>query len=226
MKKDYHVAIVGATGAVGAELLKVLERRSFPVRRLRALASSRSLGRAVEFGGQRVEVEELSDTSFAEVDIAFFSAGGEISRRYVPVARAAGAIVIDNSSVFRMEPDVPLVVPEINGPDVQSHQGLIANPNCTTAVALMALYPLHRAFGVRRVFAASYQAVSGSGARAITELQRQSAASANGEPAGAAGLPASDRLQRVAARRFIPGGRLHQRGNENAKRRSTDYASA
>ena len=188
-----------------AELLKVLERRGFPVRRLRALASSRSLGRAVEFGGQRVEVEELSDTSFAEVDIAFFSAGGEISRRYVPVARTAGAIVIDNSSVFRMEPDVPLVVPEINGPDVQSHQGLIANPNCTTAVALMALYPLHRAFGVRRVFASSYQAVSGSGARAIDRIASASrAASANGEPAGAASLPASDRLQRLAARRFIP----------------------
>ncbi|MEP6685384.1 MAG: aspartate-semialdehyde dehydrogenase [Verrucomicrobiota bacterium] len=182
MKKGYHVAIVGATGAVGVELLKVLERRSFPVARLRALASSRSPGRTVEYCGQRVDVEELGETSFAEVDIAFFSAGGDISRRFVPLARAAGAIVIDNSSVFRMEPDVPLVIPEINGQDVQEHRGLIANPNCTTAVALMALYPLHRAFGVRRIFAASYQAVSGSGARAIAELQRQSEASASGEP--------------------------------------------
>jgi aspartate-semialdehyde dehydrogenase len=182
MKKGYHVAIVGATGAVGVELLKVLQRRSFPVARLRALASSRSPGRTVEFCGRHVDVEELGETSFNEVDIAFFSAGGEISRRFVPLARAAGAIVIDNSSAFRMEPEVPLVIPEINGPDLQEHRGLIANPNCTTAVALMALYPLHRAFNVRRVFAASYQAVSGSGARAIMELQRQTEASVSGAP--------------------------------------------
>ena len=118
----------------------------------------------------KIAAEELTPASFDGIDLAFFSAGGDISRRYAPIARAAGAIVIDNSSVFRMEPDVPLVIPEINGDDVQQHPGLIANPNCTTAVALMALYPLHRAFGVRRVFAASYQAVSGSGARAIGEL--------------------------------------------------------
>ena len=126
-------------------------------------------------------VEEFREDSFAGVDLAFFSAGGEISRRYVPLARDAGAIVIDNSSVFRMEPDVPLVIPEINGADVQQHRGMIANPNCTTAVALMALYPLHRAFGVRRVFAASYQAVSGSGARAIAELKRQVEAAARSD---------------------------------------------
>jgi len=118
-------------------------------------------------------VEELRENSFDQIDIAFFSAGGETSRRFVPVAREAGATVIDNSSVFRMDPDVPLVIPEINGQDAKQHRGLIANPNCTTAVALMAIYPLHRAFGVRRVFAASYQAVSGSGARAINELKKQ-----------------------------------------------------
>ena len=118
-------------------------------------------------------MQELTDRSFDEIDIVFFSAGGEVSRKYVPIACQADAIAIDNSSVFRMEPHVPLVIPEINPADVRSHRGLIANPNCTTAVALMALYPLHRVFGVRRVFAASYQAVSGSGARAIDELREQ-----------------------------------------------------
>src|SRR5213075_1574832 len=126
--------------------------------------------------------EELSAESFAKIDLAFFSAGGNISREYAPIAREAGAAVIDNSSVFRMNADVPLVIPEINGEDVHDHQGLIANPNCTTAVALMALYPLHRAFGVRRVIAASYQAVSGSGARAIKELRSQVEAAAQDQP--------------------------------------------
>jgi aspartate-semialdehyde dehydrogenase len=171
--KDYQIALVGATGAVGAELLRVLERRSFPVAGLRPLCSRRSAGMSVQFGGRSIPAEELTENSFENIDIAFFSAGGEISRKYVPVARHGGATVIDNSSVFRMEPDVPLVIPEINGEDVRTHSGLIANPNCTTAVALMAIYPLHLAFGVQRVFAASYQAVSGSGARAITELRRQ-----------------------------------------------------
>ncbi len=176
MKKEYHIAIVGATGAVGAELLRVLERRNFPVAKIRALASGKSAGRKIQFRNDSIIVEELGENSFAKIDIAFFSAGGEISRKFVPVARKAGAIVIDNSSVFRMDPDVPLVVPEINGEDAKQHRGLIANPNCTTAVALMAIYPLHRAFGIRRVFAASYQAVSGSGARAIDELQKQAEA--------------------------------------------------
>ena len=181
--KSYHIAIVGATGAVGAELLRVLERRGFPVERLLPLSSSRSVGKTVSFRSQEIPAVELSESSFEGIDLAFFSAGGEVSRRYAPIARAAGAIVIDNSSVFRMEPDVPLVIPEINGDDVRLHRGLIANPNCTTAVALMAIYPLHLAFGVRRVFAASYQAVSGSGARAISELRSQvEKAAANTEP--------------------------------------------
>jgi aspartate-semialdehyde dehydrogenase len=177
-RKSYHIAIVGATGAVGAALVQVLERRGFPVERLLPLSSSRSAGKTVSFRGEEIATEELSPASFRGIDLAFFSAGGDISRQYAPIARAAGAIVIDNSSVFRMEPDVPLVIPEINGDDVRHHRGLIANPNCTTAVALMAIYPLHRAFGVRRVFAASYQAVSGSGARAISELRSQVEAAA------------------------------------------------
>ena len=173
LMKGYHIAIAGATGAVGIELLRVLERRSFPVASLRAIGSARSAGKSVRFRDDSIPVEELTNSSFDKIDIVFFSAGGEVSRKYVPIACQADAIAIDNSSVFRMEPHVPLVIPEINPEDVRSHRGLIANPNCTTAVALMALYPLHRVFRVRRVFAASYQAVSGSGARAIEELKRQ-----------------------------------------------------
>jgi aspartate-semialdehyde dehydrogenase len=176
--KKYHIAIVGATGAVGAELLRVLDRRSFPVASIRAIGSARSIGKSIQFRGESIPVQELNKQSFDNIDVAFFSAGGAISKEYVPIARDAGAVVIDNSSVFRMETDVPLVVPEINGDDVKKHRGIIANPNCTTAVALMAIYPLHRAFGVRRVFAASYQAVSGSGQRAIDELRQQVAAAA------------------------------------------------
>jgi len=179
VKKEYHIAIAGATGAVGAELLRVLERRNFPVASIRALASGKSAGKNVPFRNESVRVEELGKNSFDKIDIAFFSAGGERSRTFVPIARDAGAVVIDNSSTFRMDPEVPLVIPEINPEDVKKHRGIIANPNCTTAVALMALYPLHRAFGVRRVFAASYQAVSGSGARAIAELKEQIQADAD-----------------------------------------------
>ncbi|MDQ6622154.1 MAG: aspartate-semialdehyde dehydrogenase, partial [Verrucomicrobiota bacterium] len=173
MEKSHHIAIVGASGAVGAELLRVLERREFPVGKVRLLASARSAGKSARFRGEDIAIEELGHRSFSGIDLAFFSAGGEISRKYVPIARKAGAIVIDNSSVFRMEPGVPLIVPEINGDDAQQHLGLIANPNCTTAVTLMALYPLHKAFGLKRIFASSYQAVSGSGARAIAELAEQ-----------------------------------------------------
>jgi aspartate-semialdehyde dehydrogenase len=206
-KKSYHVAIVGATGAVGQELLRVLERRAFPVERLLPLCSERSAGTPVSFRGQQIPAERLGPDSFAGVEIAFFSAGGNISREYAPIARDAGAIVIDNSSVFRMEPDVPLIIPEINGDDVRQHRGLIANPNCTTAVALMALYPLHRAFGVRRVIASSYQAVSGSGARAIDELRSQVQAAAANQAPLAAIYPhpiAFNLLPHVDS--FLPGG--------------------
>lgn len=181
-KKSYHIAVVGATGAVGAELLRVLERRGFPVETLRPLCSQRSAGTTVSFRGKDIPATELSAASFEGIDLAFFSAGGEISRQFAPIARESGAVVIDNSSVFRMEPDVPLVIPEINAEDARQHRGLIANPNCTTAVALMALYPLHRAFGVRRVVASSYQAVSGSGARAINELRSQVEAAVEKRP--------------------------------------------
>src|SRR5438270_6849398 len=178
MTKSYHIAIVGATGAVGAELLRVLARRNFPVAGLRAISSARSTGKSLRFHDELIPVQELVEHSFDKIDIAFFSAGGEVSREFVPVARQSGAIVVDNSSIFRMDPNVPLVIPEINAADAYNSSGVIANPNCTTAIALMAIYPLHRAFGVRRVFAASYQAVSGSGARAIDELKKQVEAAA------------------------------------------------
>ena len=171
--KAYHIAVIGATGAVGQELLGVLERRNFPVASLRPISSARSAGKSVRFRDEPVSVQQLNEDSFEKIDVAFFSAGGEISRKYVPIACQADAIVIDNSSAFRMEAHVPLVIPEINAEDARRHRGLIANPNCTTAITLMALFPLHRAFGVRRIFAASYQAVSGSGARAIDELTQQ-----------------------------------------------------
>ncbi len=183
VRKSYRIAIVGATGAVGAELIDVLRRRAFPVKHLRLLASARSAGRSMPGPTENVQVEELKEDSFRDVDLAFFSAGGDISRKFVPLAREAGAVVIDNSSVFRMDPEVPLVLPEINGTDVAWHRGVIANPNCTTAVTLMALHPLHLAFGLRRIFASSYQAVSGTGARAIAELKQQVAAASNGSPA-------------------------------------------
>jgi aspartate-semialdehyde dehydrogenase len=171
--RAYHIAVVGATGAAGTELLRVLERRNFPVASLRAIGSARSAGKSVRFRNEPIPVEQLADRSFHKIDIAFFSAGGDVSRNYVPIACQADAIAIDKSSAFRMKPHVPLVVPEINAEDLPRHRGVIANPNCTTTVMLMALYPLHRTFRVRRVFAASYQAVSGSGARGVEELSQQ-----------------------------------------------------
>jgi len=182
MNERPHVAVVGATGAVGIEMLKTLEKRNFPVETLTLLASSRSVGKKLRFRGQEIAVRELSKDSFQGIELALFSAGGSISREFAPVAARAGCVVIDNSSAFRMDPNVPLVIPEINPADMESHRGIIANPNCTTAVALMALYPLHRAFGCRRVFASSYQAVSGTGAKAIAELERQVNQVVNQEP--------------------------------------------
>ncbi len=181
-KTTKNIAIVGASGAVGIELLRVMKRRNFPVGNLRLLASARSAGKKLEFSGQEYPVETLTAGSFEGIDVAFFSAGAGISKEFAPAAVAAGAVVVDNSSAFRMDENVPLVVPEVNGGDVASHKGIIANPNCTTAITLMALHPLHCAFGVRRIFAASYQAVSGSGARAIEELRRQNVALVNDQP--------------------------------------------
>lgn len=173
MKTNPHVAIVGASGAVGLEMTKVLERRNFPLGKLSLFASSRSAGKQLAFRGESVTVQELKKNSFQGVDLALFSAGGGTSKEFTPSAVEAGTVVVDNSSAYRMDDQVPLVIPEINGSDVRQHKGIIANPNCTTAVSLMALYPLHRAFQVTRIFASSYQAVSGTGAQALEELRRQ-----------------------------------------------------
>src|SRR5579859_6484332 len=182
MNKNPRVAIVGATGAVGIEMIKTLEKRNFPVGKLTLLASARSTGKKLPFRGQEVAVTELKRDSFKDIDIALFSAGGSISKEFAPIAAAAGCVVVDNSSAFRMDDAVPLVIPEINPDDVKKHKGIIANPNCTTAITLMALYPLHRAFGVKRIFASSYQAVSGTGAKAMEELERQVEQVVNKQP--------------------------------------------
>jgi aspartate-semialdehyde dehydrogenase len=173
MNRNPHVAVVGATGAVGIEMIKTLEKRQFPLGQLTLLASARSVGKKLKFKGQDIAVKELTKDSFKGIDIALFSAGGSISKEFAPIAAQAGCVVVDNSSAFRMDENVPLVVPEINASDVKKHRGIIANPNCTTAITLMALYPLHTAFNVKRIFASSYQAVSGTGAKAIEELERQ-----------------------------------------------------
>ncbi|MHC4472659.1 MAG: aspartate-semialdehyde dehydrogenase [Planctomycetota bacterium] len=183
------VAVAGATGAVGRVFLELLEEGRIPLASLRPLASERSRGSSVRFGGEEVPVEVLGHDSFGGVDLALFSAGAARSREFAPSAVAAGAVVVDNSSAFRMDPAVPLVVPEINGHALDAHEGIVANPNCTTIVALMAAAPLHREAEVVAMRAASYQAASGAGARAMDELLDQTRAVSRGEPARPEHLP-------------------------------------
>lgn len=175
----YNVGIVGVTGAVGQEILDLLESRNFPVAELRPLASARSAGKKIKFAGKEWPIQEAKPESFDGLDFAIFSAGGSISKALAPEAAKRGCIVIDNSSAFRMDPNVPLVVPEINAHALKNHHGIIANPNCSTAIALMGLWPLHKAFGLKRFFASTYQAVSGTGAAAMEELKNQVVAWAN-----------------------------------------------
>jgi aspartate-semialdehyde dehydrogenase len=180
----YTVAVAGATGAVGEVMLQVLEERKFPVRRITLLASERSVGKRLKFQGEEIAVDQLAADAFRDVDIALFSAGASRSKEFAPAAWKAGSVVVDNSSAFRMEPDIPLVVPEINPHAIAQYtrRGIIANPNCTTIVTLMALAPLHRYSRIRRVVASSYQAVSGAGAKALEEFRQQVRAWAKGEP--------------------------------------------
>jgi aspartate-semialdehyde dehydrogenase len=166
------VAIVGATGAVGAEFIGCLERRNFPVSSLRLLASPRSAGKRMSFRGQEIEVEALNERSFEGIDVALFSAGSGISKQYAPIAVRAGATVVDNSSAFRMDPEVPLVIPEVNPEGIARHRGIVANPNCVVIVAMTPLWPLHRVNPIRRIVLASYQAASGGGAAMMDELQQ------------------------------------------------------
>ena len=181
MAAGYVVAVVGATGAAGSTTLKVLEERKFPVRELRCYASERSAGTTLPFRGDSIRVERLGLGSFKGVEIAFFSAGSAQSKEYAPLAVRAGAVVVDKSSAFRMDPGVPLVVPEINGHAVKAHSGIVASPNCTTVVTVMPLKPLHDAARLSRVIATSYQAVSGAGVKGVEELRRQTLAWARGE---------------------------------------------
>lgn len=177
----YKVGIVGATGAVGRELISLLESRQFPLDQLKLFASSRSAGKRIQALGESLKVEEATETCFDGLDFAIFSASGSLSKALCPAAAAANVVAIDNSSAFRMDPNVPLVIPEINPDAAREHQGIIANPNCTTAITLMATYPLHKRFGLKRMITSTYQAVSGSGVAAMEELQNQMGQISRGE---------------------------------------------
>jgi len=179
--KAYKVAIVGATGLVGQEFIKILEQRKFPVASIHLYASDRSAGKKIFVGHQEVTVKETTADSFQQVDIALFSAGTEVSRHFSPIAARAGALVIDNSAAFRMEPKVPLVVPEVNPEDIKWHSGIIANPNCSTIQMVVALYPLHKVNPIKRIIVSTYQAVSGTGAAAMEELTNQAKAVLEGQ---------------------------------------------
>jgi aspartate-semialdehyde dehydrogenase len=198
MSRTLNVAVAGATGAVGEEFLRLLDERAFPLKSLKLLASARSAGKSLRFRGEDLPVEELTDASFRGVDLAFFSCGAERSRRFAPAARAAGTLVVDNSSAFRMHPDVPLVVPEINPDAALAHKGVLAVPNCTTIVFLMAAAPLHREAGLRRAVVSSYQATSGAGRAAMEEYDEQVRRTARGEPLERRVLP------RVIAGNVVP----------------------
>ncbi|KPJ64153.1 MAG: aspartate-semialdehyde dehydrogenase [Syntrophobacter sp. DG_60] len=176
--KEVNVAVVGATGAVGNEMVKILEERRFPINELKLLASKRSLGKKMGFNGEEVAIEELTEDAFTDVQVSLFSAGASVSRKFAPIAAKSGCIVVDNSSAFRMEPDVPLVVPEVNPHAIAqySNQGIIANPNCSTIQMVVALKPIHDVSRIKRIVVATYQAVSGTGKRAIEELSNQTQA--------------------------------------------------
>jgi aspartate-semialdehyde dehydrogenase len=173
LTRKYHIAIVGATGLVGQEFINILEQREFPMASVHLLASDRSAGKKLFVNHQEIEVEEVTPNSFDQVDIALFSAGGEVSKHFAPIAAKRGAVVVDNSAAFRMNPNVPLVVPEVNPEDLEHHQGIIANPNCSTIQMVVALYPLHKVNPIKRIVVDTYQAVSGTGSAAVDELNSQ-----------------------------------------------------
>lgn len=173
MKKKLNVAILGVTGAVGQEFLSILEERKFPVAELKPLASGRSAGKKIKFQGKTISIEEARPDSFKGIDLVLSSAGASVSRQFVPAAVKAGAVVVDNTSAFRMDPDVPLVIPEINADEIRKHKGIIANPNCSTIIMAVPLYPLHKAARAKRIIVSTYQAASGAGMKAMLELQEQ-----------------------------------------------------
>lgn len=182
MVEGFNVAVVGATGAVGEEMFKILAQRNFPVKNLRAFASKRSEGKKIEFKGEKIKVENLSSSSLKNIDIALFSAGASVSREFSPRFVKEGAVVVDNSSAFRMEKDVPLVVPEVNPHAVEKHKGIIANPNCSTIQLVVALWPIHKNFKIKRIIVTTMQSVSGTGKEAIFELKTQTEQYLEGKP--------------------------------------------
>jgi aspartate-semialdehyde dehydrogenase len=206
MAGGQRIAVVGATGAVGQTVLKILEQRKFPVRELKAYASARSVGKTVTFAGESIPVQRAGADGFKDIDIAFFSAGSEQSREFAPMAVKAGAIVIDKSSAFRMDPNVPLVVPEINGAAARAHKGIVACPNCTTIVTVMPLKPIHDLGRLKRVVATSFQAVSGAGVNGIAELREQTMAWAKGEAITAKFFPHQIAFNLLPAGEFVEGG--------------------
>src|SRR6266853_4629108 len=181
VKNDPVVAIAGVTGAVGAEFIATMDKRGFRVGKLKALASARSAGKTIDFRGQKIMIEELDESSFEGVDIALFSAGGGISRKFAPIAVKAGAVVVDNSSAFRMDPNVPLVIPEINANRIGDHKGIIAVSNCAAITVLVPLWPIHRRNRIKRVILSTYQAASGAGAAAMQELLDSTRACLHGQ---------------------------------------------
>lgn len=189
MSDRYNVAIMGATGAVGQIFLELLAERDFPMDELRLLASSRSVGKQMTCGERTVEVQELTADAFDGIDIVLSSASGTLSKQFAPAAVEAGAVVVDNTSAFRMDPDVPLVVPEVNPGDLDGHNGIIANPNCSTIIMVVPLWPLHQQHAVRRVVVSTYQAISGAGAKAMEELETQTRDVLAGKPAAPQELP-------------------------------------
>ncbi|QSJ15682.1 aspartate-semialdehyde dehydrogenase [Nostoc sp. UHCC 0702] len=189
MTKSYRVAILGATGAVGTELLELLEQRNFPVSDLKLLASEKSVGRTLRFQGENLPIESVSDRAFENIDLVLASAGGSTSKTWAGVAVKKGAVVIDNSSAFRMNPEVPLVVPEVNPQAAANHKGIIANPNCTTILMAVAVWPLHQVRPVQRIVASTYQSASGAGALAMAEVKAQASAILQGQPPVAEVLP-------------------------------------
>ncbi|PYF04756.1 aspartate-semialdehyde dehydrogenase [Ureibacillus chungkukjangi] len=205
MAKELTVAIVGATGAVGTQMKEQLLKRNFPIKHIKFLASARSAGTEVEFGGKTYTIEEATPEAFEGVDVALFSAGGSVSAKLAPEAAKRGAVVIDNTSHFRMDPNVPLVVPEVNREDLAKHNGIIANPNCSTIQMVVALEPIREQFGLKNVIVSTYQAVSGSGVSAIEELREQSAEWEAGKNVEAKILPVkSDKKHYPIARNVIP----------------------
>ncbi len=223
-KESYNVAIVGATGAVGEQLREVLEERQFPVGELRLLASERSAGQFLPFQNKQVRVAILNEDSFRGIDIALFSAGAKVSAKFAPAAVTAGAVVVDNTSHFRMEPDVPLVVPEVNAKEIAKYKtrGIVANPNCSTIQMVVTLKPIHDAARIKRVVVSTYQSVSGAGRMAMEELSQQVGCAVQRPGDQERKISAPDCVQLHPAYRCFHGRRLHQRRMENDPRDPQD----